>query len=49
MSGMGVLVLAAIRVGLGLVTGTEHITKTRTDIQTLQQQLVDRVSDGEHS
>jgi hypothetical protein len=40
MSGMGVLVLAAIRVGLGLVTGT--------DIQTLQQ-LVDRVSDGEHS
>jgi hypothetical protein len=47
-AGLGLLFLVAIRIGLGLVTATDHITRTRTDIQTLQQ-LVDRASEKERS
>jgi hypothetical protein len=47
-AGLSLLFLVAIRIGLGLVTATDHITRTRTDIQTLQQ-LVDRASAKEWS
>jgi hypothetical protein len=47
-AGLSLLFLVAIRIGLGLVTATDHITRTRTDIQTLQQ-LVDRASTKEWS
>jgi hypothetical protein len=47
-AGLGLLFLGAIRIGLGLVTATDHITRTRTDIQTLQQ-LVDMTSEKERN